>query len=157
MYDLETPATLHCFCAVDLALAGRQDVAERVVALYGGYQPVPGMAINGRLTLGENISDMSGLPIAFDGLQIALQRSAAGKAQPLIDGYTPEQRFFLSNALVWRSKIRTEALINQLRTDSHSPAKYRVLAPMSNSPAFAQAFNCKAENAMVAADPIKVW
>ena len=134
-----------------------QQRAERVVALYGGYQPVPGMAINGRLTLGENISDMSGLPIAFDGLQIALQRSAAGKAQPLIDGYTPEQRFFLSNALVWRSKIRTEALINQLRTDSHSPAKYRVLAPMSNSPAFAQAFNCKAENAMVAADPIKVW
>ena len=134
-----------------------QACAERVVALYGGYQPVPGMAINGRLTLGENISDMSGLPIAFDGLQIALQRSAAGKAQPLIDGYTPEQRFFLSNALVWRSKIRTEALINQLRTDSHSPAKYRVLAPMSNSPAFAQAFSCKADNAMVAADPIKVW
>ena len=137
--------------------AAYQQRAERVVALYGGYQPVPGMAINGRLTLGENISDMSGLPIAFDGLQIALQRSAAGKAQPLIDGYTPEQRFFLSNALVWRSKIRTEALINQLRTDSHSPAKYRVLAPMSNSPAFAQAFSCKADNAMVAADPIKVW
>lgn len=128
--------------------------AERVVALYGGYQPVPGHFINGRLTLGENISDMSGLPIAFEALQAALKRT--GKTDK-VEGYTPEQRFFLSNALVWRGKYRTEALINQLRTDPHSPGKYRVLGPMSNSPAFATAFSCKPDSGMVAADPITVW
>lgn len=135
--------------------------AERVVALYGGYQPVPGHYINGRLTLGENISDMSGLPIAFEALQIALKRTGqdgkGGKGAAKIDGYTPEQRFFLSNALVWRGKSREEATINQLRTDPHSPGKFRVLGPMSNSPYFAKAFSCKVDKAMVAADPITVW
>ncbi len=128
--------------------------AEKVVALYGGYVPVPGTPINGRLTLGENISDMSGLPIAFEALQTALKRS--GKTEK-VDGYTPEQRFFLSNALVWRNKIRTEALINQLRTDPHSPGRFRVQGPMSNSPDFARAFSCKPDSAMVAAEPITVW
>ncbi|MDN3920869.1 M13 family metallopeptidase [Roseateles violae] len=128
--------------------------ADRVVKLYGGYEPVPGEPINGRLTLGENISDMAGMPIAFDALQTALKRS--GKAEK-IDGYTPEQRFFLSNALIWRVKTRPEALVNQLRTDPHSPGKYRVLAPMSNMPAFAKAFSCPAGAPMVAADPITIW
>jgi len=128
--------------------------AERVVALYGGYRPLPEMAINGQLTLGENISDMSGLPIAYEGLQLALKRS--GKTEK-VDGYTPEQRFFLSNAIVWRGKVRTEFLINQLRTDGHSPGKFRVLGPMSNSPAFAKAFDCKPGDGMVSTDPITVW
>jgi predicted metalloendopeptidase len=129
--------------------------ADRVVKLYGGYEPVPGEHINGRLTLGENISDVAGMPIAYDALQMALQRS--GKAKQKIDGYTPEQRFFVSNALIWRAKTRPEALVNQLRTDPHSPGKYRVLAPMSNMPSFASAFGCPAGAAMVAADPITVW
>lgn len=131
-----------------------QALADRVVALYGRYEPVKGTPINGRLTLGENISDMAGMPIAFDALQNALRRS--GKTDK-IDGFTPEQRFFLSNALVWRNKSREAALLNQLRTDPHSPGKYRVLAPMSNMPEFAKAFDCKPGDAMVAADPIKVW
>ena len=67
------------------------------------------------------------------------------------------QRFFISNALVWRAKVRTEFLINQIRTDNHSPAPYRVLTPMSNSAYFAQAFSCKAGSAMVAEDPVTVW
>ena len=128
--------------------------AERVVQLYASYEPVKGTPINGRLTLGENISDIAGMAIAFEALQNALKRS--GKTEK-IDGYTPEQRFFISNALVWRNKTREEALLNQLRTDPHSPGKYRVLAPMSNTPEFAQAFGCKAGDAMVAKDPIKVW
>lgn len=128
--------------------------ADRVVALYAAYEPVKGTPINGRLTLGENLSDMAGMPIAFDALQNALKRSSKTEK---IDGFTPEQRFFISNALVWRSKMREEALLNQLRTDSHSPAKYRVLAPMSHMPAFAQAFGCKAGDPMVAEQPIKVW
>ncbi|UXH79402.1 M13 family metallopeptidase [Roseateles amylovorans] len=128
--------------------------ADRVVALYESYEPVPGTRINGRLTLGENISDMAGMPIAFDALQNALKRT--GKTDK-IDGFSQEQRFFLSNAMVWRNKSREAALLNQLRTDPHSPGKYRVLAPMSNMTAFSQAFNCKSGDAMVAADPIKVW
>jgi len=128
--------------------------ADRVSALYESYEPVPGTHINGRLTLGENISDMAGMPIAFDALQNALKRTGQREK---IDGFTPEQRFFLSNALVWRNKTREAALLNQLRTDPHSPGKYRVLAPMSNMTAFADAFSCKAGDAMVAAHPIQVW
>ncbi|MDR7295748.1 putative endopeptidase [Pelomonas aquatica] len=135
--------------------AGYKARADKVAERYGAISPLPGYSINGRLTLGENISDMSGLPIAFEGLQRALKR--AGGADRKIDGYTPAQRFFLSNALVWRTKVRTEFLINQLRTDTHSPAKYRVLTPMSNTLYFAQAFSCKPGSAMVAKDPLTVW
>jgi len=129
--------------------------ADRVAARYGAITPLPGYSINGRLTLGENISDLSGLPIAYEGLQLALKRS--GDAGRKLDGYTPAQRFFISNALVWRTKVRTEFLINQLRTDTHSPAPYRVLTPMGNSPYFAQAFSCKAGSPMVSDAPISVW
>ncbi|MCE4557841.1 M13 family metallopeptidase [Roseateles cellulosilyticus] len=135
--------------------AGYKARADLVADRYGAISPLPGYNINGRLTLGENISDMSGLPIAYEGLLRALKRT--GGADRKVDGYTPAQRFFLSNALVWRSKTRTEYLINQLRTDPHSPSRYRVLTPMSNSPYFAQAFSCKAGSAMVAKDPITVW
>ena len=135
--------------------AGYKARADKVAERYGAISPLPGYNINGRLTLGENISDMSGLPIAYEGLQRALKRT--GGAERKVDGFTPAQRFFLSNALVWRNKVRTEYLINQLRTDSHSPGKYRVLTPMSNSPYFAQAFSCKAGSAMVASDPLTVW
>lgn len=128
--------------------------AERVARLYGGYEPLPGERINGYQMLGENISDMAGMPIAFEGLQRALTRSGQ---RDKIEGYTPEQRFFLSNALIWRNKSRTELLINQLRTGQHSPGKFRVLGPMSNMPAFAQAFGCKPGDPMVANEPIRIW
>lgn len=132
--------------------------AERVVKLYSGFEPVPGVPINGRLTLGENISDLGGLQIAYDALQIALKRQRdAGKPAPLVDGQTPEQRFFTANAVIWRGKQRIESLVDQLRTDGHSPGRWRVLAPMAQMPAFAQAFGCKAGDAMVAADPVRVW
>jgi putative endopeptidase len=132
--------------------------ADRVVALYERYEPLPGQRINGRLTLGENLSDVGGIQIAFEGLKVALERQRqAGKPAPAIDGATPEQRFFMANALVWRGKYRSEAMINQLRTDSHSPGRWRVLAPMSNMTAFAAAFGCRAGDPMVAADPIVVW
>ena len=132
--------------------------AQRVSALYGGFEPVPGVRIDGQLTLGENISDFGGLQLAFEGLQIALARQReAGKPVPMMDGQTPEQRYFTANAIVWRSKTRVEALVEQLRTDGHSPGRWRVLAPMSQMPAFALAFGCKAGDAMVAAEPIRIW
>jgi len=132
--------------------------ADRVAALYSGYEPLPGAHINGRLTLGENLSDFGGIQLAYDALQLALARQrAAGKPAATLEGLTPEQRFFVANALVWRSKSRPEALLDQLRTDGHSPGRWRVLGPMSNLPAFAQAWSCKAGDAMVAGEPISVW
>ena len=132
--------------------------ADRVAALYSGFEPLPGERINGRQTLGENLSDIGGMQIAFAGLQIALERQhRSGKPDPLIDGTTPEQRFFIANAVVWRTKYRAEALVNQIRTGQHSPGRWRILGPMSNMQAFARAFSCKPGDAMVAGDPIVVW
>ena len=136
--------------------------ADQVAALYSSYEPVPGVRINGRQTLGENISDLAGVQIAYDGLQIALERQRgaekqAGRTVPLVDGRTPEQRFFLSHATIWRGKYRTEAMVDQLRTGQHSPGRWRILGPLSNIPAFAQAFSCKPGDAMVAGEPIVVW
>ena len=132
--------------------------ADQVAALYSSYEPVPGVRINGQQTLGENISDLAGVQIAYDGLQIALERQRnAGKAAPLVDGRPPAQRFFISHATIWRGKYRTEAMVDQLRTGQHSPARWRILGPLSNIPAFAQAFSCKPGDAMVAGEPIVVW
>ena len=138
--------------------AAYKERADRIAALYSGFEPAPGLRINGQLTLGENISDIGGVQIAYEGLQIALARQrAAGQEPPLIDGMSPEQRFFMANATIWRSKMRPEALADQLRTDSHSPGRFRVLAPLANMPAFAQAFGCQPGDAMVAAEPIAIW
>lgn len=134
--------------------AAYQARANRVVERYAAISPLPGHAINGRQTLGENISDLGGMAIAYEGLQLDQARS--GKTAP-IDGFTPAQRFFIGNALIWRAKWRTERLIQQLRSGTHSPDRYRILTPMANTPSFAQAFACKAGDAMVAADPLRVW
>ncbi len=122
--------------------------AARVAKQYSDYSPLPGQAINGEQTLGENISDLGGVNIAYDGLQRALARKSA----PETDGYTPDQRFFLSYATIWRTKMRNEALIDQLRTGNHSPGRYRVLGPLANVPAFAKAFNCAVDAPMMRAN-----
>ena len=120
--------------------------ATLVVRQFDAYEPIPGVHINGRLTLGENLADLAGLLIAYEALTHA--RQGTQDAGPQI-GFTPEQRFFLSYAETWRVKIRPEALRAQLQTDEHSPPKYRVLGPLANLPPFAAAFNCKAGDAMV--------
>jgi putative endopeptidase len=142
--------------------------AERVAAQYSAYAPLPGHAINGVQTLGENISDLGGVQIAYDGLQIALAReagqaavkSAAKSSADAAAGQpTPSQKFFLSYATIWRDKMRAEALITQLRSGQHSPARFRVLGPLANTPAFAQAFACAPDSPMLRpqAERITIW
>ncbi|HEV2913398.1 MAG TPA: M13 family metallopeptidase [Pyrinomonadaceae bacterium] len=123
---------------------------------YGEYVALEDVHINGKLTMGENIADIGGLKIAY----LALQKALEGKPRPpLIDGFTPEQRFFLSFAQNWRSNTRPEAMRVRLASDPHSPPRFRVLGPLSNMPEFFQAFGCKPGDAGMRAENIqvKIW
>ena len=137
--------------------AAYQARAQRLVAQFSGYTPLPGHAIDGVQTLGENIADLGGIKIAYDGLQRALARELA--PPPAAGAYTPSQRFFIAYATVWRDKMRAEALITQLRSGAHAPARYRVLGPLANMPAFAQAFACAPGSPMARAeaDRVAIW
>lgn len=119
--------------------------SQAIVTQYSEYEPLPGLHVNGELTQGENIADLGGVKLAY----AALQKAQAGKPQPKIDGYTPEQRFFLSFAQIWRSKQRDEDLKLRLNTDPHSPAHYRTNGPLSNLPEFAKAFNLPDNSPMI--------
>ncbi len=129
--------------------ADRQAFKERqaaVVEQYAAYKPFPDQAINGELTLGENIADIAGVRVSFH----ALRRSFENEARPAaIDGYSLEQRFFLAYAQTWRRLVRPERLRMQLNTDPHSPAEFRVIGPLSNLSEFHEAFACSAGAAMV--------
>lgn len=118
------------------AYASRTDL---VVKQYAAYEALPGLNLNGKLTLGENIADLGGLKIAFEALK--KQWTKTGKPGP-IDGFTPEQRFFLGYAQAWRFHAREEAVRVQVQTDPHSPAKFRVNGPLANLPEFFEAFGC---------------
>ena len=130
--------------------------AQRVVAQFNGYVAVDTFHVNGQLTLGENIADLGGLTIAY----YAFEQSLAGKPRPRdIDGFTPEQRFFLAFAQGWRNRTRPETLRLRTLTDPHSPPHGRVNGPTSNMPEFARAFGCKAGDAMLRPDSVRaeVW
>ncbi|WP_313191704.1 M13 family metallopeptidase [Sphingobacterium sp.] len=114
--------------------------ADALVAQFEAYEPVPGVFVNGRFTLGENIGDLGGSSVAFDALQMYLKE----KGNPgLIDGFTQDQRFFLSWATIWRTKTTDEFVVNQVKTDPHSPAQYRATGPIINLDAFHKAFETK--------------
>ncbi len=130
--------------------------ADALVRQFESYEPVPGVFVNGRFTLGENIGDLGGSSVAFDALQLYLK----DKGNPgLIDGFTQDQRFFLSWATIWRTKTTDEFVVNQVKTDPHSPAQYRAFAPIINLDAFHKAFNTKNGDKMfVPVDKrIKIW
>jgi putative endopeptidase len=110
--------------------------ATAIVAQYGAYQPLPGIHIDGRLSLGENIADIGGLKLAY----LALEKDLADKPRTPIDGFTPEQRFFISYAQGWRDLLRPEYERELLNTDPHSPSQYRVNGPCSDMPEFYRAF-----------------
>jgi putative endopeptidase len=130
--------------------------AQLVVDQFNGYTVVDSVShVNGRLTLGENIADLGGLTVAY----YAMEKAIAGKPHPKIDGFTPEQRFFLGWAQVWRSLARPEQALNSLKTDPHSPNKWRVNGPLSNMPEFKAAFGCKEGDPMVRPESLRarIW
>ncbi len=113
--------------------------AGKLVEQFGSYEVLPGLKVNGELTLGENIADLGGASLAFE----ALERSLAGKERKLIDGFTPEQRFFLSWAQVWRTNIREDELRRRVAVDPHSPGMFRAIGALVNLQPFYDAFGIR--------------
>jgi len=133
-------------------LAHFKEVAARLVAQYDAYEPLPGLHVNGKLTLSENIADVAGVAASYDGY-----RSAYPKA-PELDGFSGDQRFFIGFGQAWRSKERPEALRSQLITDGHTPGQFRADA-VRNSDAWYTAFDVKPGQKLYLAPEarIKVW
>ncbi|PWI29980.1 M13 family peptidase [Flavobacteriaceae bacterium LYZ1037] len=116
----------------------------------------PDVSLNGDFTLGENIGDLGGVNAAYDGLQMYLNEK--GRPED-IDGFTPEQRFFMSWATIWRTKYTDDALRNQIKTNTHSPGMYRAVMPLQNVDAFYEAFDVKEGDNMYLApeNRVKIW
>jgi endothelin-converting enzyme/putative endopeptidase len=119
---------------------------------YSSFTPVDDLHLNGKLTLGENTADNGGLRIAL----MALLDTIGNDRKP-IDGFTPEQRFFLSFAQVWCESQTPEILRLRTQTDPHSPGRFRVNGVVRNMPEFQKAFACKAGQPMVSANACRVW
>jgi endothelin-converting enzyme/putative endopeptidase len=121
--------------------------AECLARQYSAYEPLPGVRLDGRLTLGENIADLGGLKLAFSAMQAA--RIGNPEADKKLLGFTPEQQFFLGYAQSWCANFREESVRLRAATDPHSPPRYRVNGPLSNMAEFAAAFECKEGSPMV--------
>lgn len=146
LIDWWTAEDLTKFTALGVALADQ----------YSALEPLPGTHVDGKFTLGENIGDLGGVNAAYDGLLLDLKENGN---PGLIDGYTPEQRFFISWSTIWRSKMRDEALKNQVKTDPHSPGMYRAYVPIQNVDAFYSAFDIKVGDGMYVTPEkrVKIW
>ncbi|RYY36184.1 MAG: M13 family peptidase [Sphingobacteriaceae bacterium] len=129
--------------------------ADKVVEQYNALTVLDTVHVNGKLTLGENLADLGGLSMAYD----AWKKTKQGQSGEKIDGFTPDQRFFLSWAQVWRSKQLPETAAQRILTDSHSPEEHRANAPLTNIDAWYKAFNVQPGNKMYKAPEkrIKVW
>jgi predicted metalloendopeptidase len=124
---------------------------------YSNFVAVDDLKLNGRLTLGENTADNGGARVALMALEHMIAEDKTGKAAEKVDGYTPEQRFFLGFGRVWCEKRRPELARSQVLTNSHSPGKWRVNGVVQNMPEFQQAWGCKAGQPMVSANACRVW
>jgi putative endopeptidase len=132
-----------------------QKRSKVLVDQFNVLSPLPGVTVNGELTLGENIGDLGGLSIAYKAWKLSL----GGKASPTIDGFTGEQRFFMGWAQAWRTKAREQYLRNQVMADPHAPAEFRANAPLSNIDAFYEAFNVKPGDKLYVAPEkrVRIW
>ncbi|MGR4862638.1 M13 family metallopeptidase [Caulobacter sp. LARHSG274] len=129
--------------------------ADKLGAQYSAFEPLPGAKVNGQLTMGENIGDMGGLALALE----AYHRSLDGKPAPVVDGFTGDQRVYLGWAQVWRQKTRDDALRQQVVSDPHSPAYYRVDGTIRNQEGWYKAFNVQPGDKLYVApeDRVKIW
>jgi putative endopeptidase len=140
---------------------GPDDVArfktltDKLAAQYAAFEPLPGLNVNGRLTLGENIGDNGGMQVAYAAYQLSLD----GRPPPVRDGFTGDQRFFLGWGQVWRSLIRDEALRVQVATDPHSPGYFRTIGPVRNMASWYEAFGVKAgdRNYLPPEERVLIW
>lgn len=131
-----------------------EERANCVVQQFNEYEVQPNLFINGKLTLGENIGDFAGLTVAY----YAFKKSLEGKPRPAnIDGFSPEQRFFLGWGQVWAGKYTPEAERQQVAGNPHSLPRWRVNGPLSNMPEFAQAFACKPGAKMIREKVCEIW
>ncbi len=133
-----------------------EERGDQLIAQYDSYEPLPGINVNGEFTLGENIGDLGGVNVAYDGLKLHLdEHGDPGE----IDGFTPAQRFFISWGTIWRTKMRDEAMKNRIKTDPHSPGMYRAVGPVVNVDAFYEAFDIKEGDPMYKApeERVRIW
>ncbi len=132
-----------------------QKLTRRLVDQYNEYRPLPDRNVNGELTLGENIADLSGLSIAHKAYRLSLK----GKEPPVIEQWTGDQRFFMGWSQVWRRKYRDAEMMRRLLTDPHAPSWYRANGPVINIDAFYEAFNVKPGDALFrpADQRIRIW
>jgi len=140
----------------DEDMAKFKERAECVIKQFDAFQVEPGLFENGKLVVGESIADLGGLVIAY----AAFQKSMEGKPRPAnIDGFTPEQRFFLGYAFSWATNVRPEFARLLVQTNPHPLPKFRVNGPLANFPAFAEAFQCKAGDPMVRSEKerCQIW
>jgi putative endopeptidase len=115
-------------------------LGDQYISYFNQFEPLKGVHVNGALTIGENIADLGGITLAY----YALKKSLEGKPEPAkINGFTWQQRFFLSWAQVWHNNIKDEELRNRLQTDPHSPARYRINGPLKHFQPFYEAFDVK--------------
>jgi predicted metalloendopeptidase len=138
----------------------REEFDKRTACLvneYGGFSPIEGVNLNGKLTLGENTADNGGVLIALMALKNQLAADPGNPANQTIDGYTPEQRFFLGFAQIWCENRTDQSSRLAAKTDPHSPGRFRVNGTLQNSAAFEKAFSCKPGDKMVSANPCRVW
>jgi len=124
---------------------------------YGGFESVPGVNLNGKLTLGENTADNGGLRIAYIALMNTLKEQGAKAEDAKIDGFTPQQRFFISFAQIWCSNQTDASLRVSAKTDPHSPGKFRTDGSVQNFDEFGKAFNCKQGTPMYPVNSCRVW
>jgi putative endopeptidase len=135
--------------------AAFKQLVDRLDGQYSTFTALPGLNVNGRLTLGENIGDLGGLSVSLAAYRISL----GGKPAPVLDGFTGEQRFFLGWAQVWRALYREERLRNLVMTNPHSPPQFRVNGVVRNVDAWYDAFNVKPEDKLYVApeERVHIW
>ena len=134
-----------------------EERAQKVVEQYNAYEPLPGLHVNGKLTLGENIADLGGARISFEAMQRALAKDPSKRKT--IDGFTPEQRFFISLSQLWRINCREAEIRRLITVDPHSPGQFRAIGPHVNMEAFFEAFKIGPEARMWRAPELraKIW